>query len=593
MSGFDFAPRALPPSLGALRPFDRTLARWVLANGGSNALAEIAALAAFAEAQGHACLVPGLPGVPAFDPSLLDAAAGDPMLGDGGTPTPFVRDADDRIYLWRNFRHEQVAAAHLARRRAAAAPPSPEALAPDLAVLFGGAAQQADPLQRAAVAAVAGRRFVLLTGGPGTGKTTTVLRMLLLLARRTPGVPPRIALAAPTGKAAQRLAESLREGKARLAADLPADWQALLPGVNEGEATTVHRLLGWHPALDRWRHGPGDPLPHDVVVVDEASMLDLAMLRALLDALRPEATVVLVGDAEQLGSVGAGSVLADLVAALAHDDRGDLVRLSRVFRASAPLAGISAAVGAGDTTALRAALDAAGPAASIEAIGTAAAQRHALHGWADAIAAGWPRVGPDPRDPDAPAQAAAALAALRRMQLLCALREGPFGADAANALLVERLRDRFGVAGRGTSFGGRALLVTHNDHARRLYNGDVGLELEAPDGRVWAWFPARAGDGGAGARAIAPAALPPHAAAFALTVHKSQGSEYDAVAVLLPPDAAHPILGRELLYTAVSRARERLCLWATPAALDACLARAPRRGGGLRERLAQASAALD
>jgi exodeoxyribonuclease V alpha subunit len=588
MSGFDFTPRALPPSLSALRPFDRTLARWVLAHGGSPALAELAALAAFAEAQGHACLQPGLSGMPAFDPALLETIAHEPMLGDGDAATPFVRDADGRFYLWRNFRHEQVAALHLARRRAAAAPPPPEALGADLDVLFGGGAQQPDPRQRAAVAAVAGRRLVLLTGGPGTGKTTTVLRMLLLLARRAAGAAPRIALAAPTGKAAQRLAESLRDGKARLAADLPADWQALLPQVREDEATTVHRLLGWHPALDRWRHGAGDPLPHDVVVVDEASMLDLAMLRALLDAVRPDATLVLVGDADQLGSVGAGSVLADLVAALGDDERGDLVRLSRVFRASAPLAGISAAVGAGDAAALQAAIDAAGPVASLHAIATPAALRAALHDWADAIAADWPRTGPDPRDPEAPAQAAAALSALRRMQLLCALREGPFGAEAANAILVERLRQRFGATGRGASFGGRALLVTHNDHARRLYNGDVGLELEAPDGRHWIWFPARAGEGGAGARAIAPAALPPHEPAFALTVHKSQGSEYEEVALLLPPDADNPILTRSLLYTGVSRARRRVELWAGPAALTACLARGQRRDGGLRDRLAPA-----
>jgi exodeoxyribonuclease V alpha subunit len=587
VSGFDFAPRALPTALSALRPFDRTLARWVLAHGGSPALAELAALAAFAEAQGHACLRPGLSGLPAFDPALLDAIAHEPMLGDGGAPTPFVRDADGRFYLWRNFRHEQVAALHLARRRAAADPPPPGALAAELDVLFGGGAHQPDPQQRAAVAAVAGRRLVLLTGGPGTGKTTTVLRMLLLLAWRAADAVPRIALAAPTGKAAQRLAESLRDGKQRLAAELPAEWQPLLPAVREDEATTVHRLLGWHPALDRWRHGPGDLLPHDVVVVDEASMLDLAMLRALLDAVRPDATLVLVGDAEQLGSVGAGSVLADLVAALADDERGDLVRLSRVYRASAPLAGVSAAIGTGDAGALRVALAAAGDAATLRAIATPAALRSALHDWADAIAADWPRHGPDPRDPDAPARAAAALSVLRRMQLLCALRDGPFGAASANGVLVERLRQRFGATGRGASFGGRALLVTHNDHARRLYNGDVGLELEAPDGRHWVWFPARAGEGGA--RAVAPAAMPPHEPAFALTVHKSQGSEYDGVAVLFPPDPAHPILGRELLYTAASRARARLSLWATPDALEAALTRATRRGGGLRARLAEAS----
>ncbi|MFN9740194.1 MAG: AAA family ATPase, partial [Pseudomonadota bacterium] len=181
MSGFDFAPRELPSSFAALRPFDRALARWVLAYGGSPALAELAALAAFAEAQGHACLQAGLSGMPAFDVGLLDSIADEAMLGNGGAPTPFVRDPGGRLYLWRNFRHEQVAAKHLARRRAAADPPPADALAADLDVLFGAAAQQLDPPQRAAVAAAAGRRLLLLTGGPGTGKTPTVLRMLLLL----------------------------------------------------------------------------------------------------------------------------------------------------------------------------------------------------------------------------------------------------------------------------------------------------------------------------------------------------------------------------------------------------------------------------
>lgn len=586
MSGFDFRPRALPEALAALRPFDRTLARWVLAQGGSPALAQLAALAAFAEAQGHACLAPGLAGVPAFDPALLDAIAAEPLVGDGSACTPFVRDGGGRFYLWRNFRHEQVAAAHLARRRAAAAAPAVDGLAADLDVLCGGA-QAADPLQRAAVAAVAGRRLLVLTGGPGTGKTSTVLRMLLLLARRASGRVPSIALAAPTGKAAQRLAESLREGKDRLGAALPDDWRVLLPQVREDEALTVHRLLGWHPALDRWRHDARNPLPHDVVVVDECSMLDLAMLRALLDAVRPEATLVLVGDADQLGSVGAGSVLADLVAAMSADAGPDLVRLERVFRAGRALAGITAAVGTGDAAALDAALAAAGTVASLRPVAGATPLREALHDWADALAADWPRFGPDPGAADAHARAATALDALRRRQLLCALREGPYGSEAANRALVERLRMRLAAPARGASFAGRAVLVTHNDHARRLYNGDVGIELEAPDGRLWAWFPAR--DGAAGARAIAPAALPPHEAGFALTVHKSQGSEYGTVAVLLPPEAEHPILGRELLYTAVSRARGELALWATPGALATCLARGASRGGGLRARLDEAA----
>jgi exodeoxyribonuclease V alpha subunit len=578
---FDFRPRDLPGGVETLRAFDRLLARWVLAQGGSPMLAQFAAFAAAAEAQGHACLAPGQPGPPALDAESRSALLAEPLVGDGSIISAFVLDAADRFYLWRNYRHEQVAARAIEARRALAAPPPAGALDADLDVLFDGASATPDPLQRAAVAGVAGRRWFVLTGGPGTGKTSTVLRMLLLLARRAAPHAPLIGVAAPTGKAAQRIAASLREGKTRLAASLPPEWQALLPLVRDDAAMTVHRLLGWNPALDRWRHDARHPLPHDVIVVDEASMLDLSMLRALLDAVRPDATLVLVGDAGQLSSVGAGSVLADVVAGLAADARGDLVRLQRVFRAEHALVAVNEAAGAGDEVALRAAFGAAGDDAVLHEGVRAGTVRGLLHGWADRLAQTLPR-----RASDA-GEAAAALAVLGECQLLCALREGPFGAAQASEIIEQRLRLAFGAGARGPGFAGRAVLVTRNDPARRLYNGDVGLELEAPDGRIWVWFPMLADDGSASARALPPAALPPHESAFALTVHKSQGSEYGEVALLLPPEADNPILTRSLLYTGLSRARRRVELWAAPLALTACLARGQQREGGLRDRLVE------
>ena len=566
------APRyeARPPNVGSEGPLHertlaRALARWVLGHGGSEQLAVLAGRAAVAELAGDTALAP-------LDPAVRTALRREPLVGDGSAPSSFVLDADGRFYLWRNHQHEGDVAAAIAARRAGAAPlPLADEL---LSALFPGGNPAFDGAQRAAVSGVGGRRFFVLTGGPGTGKTTTVLRMLLRLQRD--GVAGEgIAVAAPTGKAAQRLVQSLREESGRLREHLSTDWQPALDALPTTEALTVHRLLGWSPALNAYRRGPESPIEAGIVVVDEASMLDLSQLRALLLALREDAVLVLVGDADQLNPVGAGSVLMDLVAVQEAQGAADLVRLHHSFRADAALQPVNAAVREGDGEAFAAALAAAGDRASLRTVETAAAVAREARHWADGLAEPGP-----PAGADTATDASAALRKLADRQLLCALRDGPYGADALNAAIESHLRLRWQVPADTAWYPGRVVMITRNHYGAGLFNGDLGLCLRDGEGRLQVWFESEAG-----ARAFAPGALPAHDPAWAITIHKSQGSEYGHVAVLLPPDPEHRILSRQLLYTGLSRAKRSVEVWGPQASLDAALARAVRRAGGLRERL--------
>ncbi|WP_290591434.1 exodeoxyribonuclease V subunit alpha [Arenimonas sp. SCN 70-307] len=555
------------------RALARALARWVLGHGGSEPLAALAARAAVAELHGDTALPP----LPAEEAGALRTQ---PLVGDGRTRTPFVLDAQSRFYLWRNFLHEGEVAGALAALLAESTPLGIDEA--ELAGLFPGGDPATDGPQRAAVRAVGGRRLLVLTGGPGTGKTTTVLRMLLRLLRDGIAARDGIAVAAPTGKAAQRLVQSLRDEGERLRGLLPPAWAQHLDALPTANALTVHRLLGWSPSRNRYARGADDPIAAGVVVVDEASMLDLHQLRALLAALRPGATLVLVGDADQLDPVGAGSVLMDLVAVLEARDAAALVRLRHSFRSVAPLVRLNESVRAGDPAAFEAALAGSEGVAKAHAVEDAAALARRLRDWSLAISAdGPPTALPD--DPDAAAQAAtAALRALADRQLLCALRDGPFGAEAANEAIERRLHQTWGVPADAAWYPGRVVMVTRNDYGARLFNGDVGLCLRDADGRLRVWFAAA---GGEGVRALPPAALPAHAPAFAITIHKAQGSEYGHVAVLLPPDPEHRILSRQLLYTGLSRAKRSVELWAPAASTLAALSRRMARAGGLAAHL--------
>ncbi|KRE97025.1 exodeoxyribonuclease V subunit alpha [Frateuria sp. Soil773] len=595
MSAYRFLASPLELADAPWRPLDRALLRWTLGHGGSPLLARIAAWASFADGEGDTALplagaAAGRHGMSWLDEGEIEALRHEPLVGDGRAPSPFVIDGEGRFYLWRNHAHEAAVARLLRERRGAQAQAAvDEAL---LDELFQGDRSAAVLRQREAVARAAGRRLFVLTGGPGTGKTTTVLRMLLMLQRQAGG-PLAIQAGAPTGKAAQRLMQSLRQGKQALAASLDGAWAPLLAAIPDAEALTLHRMLGYDPRRNGFARDGAHPIAADVVVVDEASMVDLAMLHALLAAVRPDATLILVGDADQLTSVAAGSVLMDLVTALEAQQADDIVRLEHSFRAERQLVPINRAVRSGDIDALRQAFDAAGADAHWRAMNDADALRRVLADWCGQLAElpirpTLPARTQDGDDARA-AQAVQALRALARRQLLSALREESFGARALNAWIEQRLKRLWGVPEDRVWYAGRAVLITRNDYAARLYNGDVGLCLAEADGSLRVWFETVDADGHATARSFAPGTLPLHEGGFAITVHKSQGSEYDLAAVLLPPDPDHRILSRQLLYTGLSRARRQVELWASPPAAAAALARPIERVSGLVARLSAAA----
>lgn len=593
MSAYRFIASPLESADTPWRPLDRALLRWTLGHGGSPLLARVAAWASFADGEGDTALPlagedAGRHGMPRLEHEAIAALRGEALVGDGATPTPFVLDPDGRFYLWRNHQHEVVVAQQVRMRRAAGTVAATATSIVD--TLFQGDGSDAVQRQRDAVAAVAGKRLFVLTGGPGTGKTTTVLRMLLALQRQGGAAVPGIQVAAPTGKAAQRLVQSLRQGKQALAAQLDASWTPLLAAIPDAEALTLHRLLGFDPRRNRFIRDAEHPVAADIVVVDEASMVDLAMLRALLSAVRPEAVLILVGDADQLTSVAAGSVLMDLVTALETQQAGDIVRLEHSFRAEQQLVPINRAVRIGDDAALREAMTAAGEDARRREVVDVDTLRRALADWCAQLAELPIRACLPASDPDLPAgrraaQALQALRALSRRQLLAALREEGFGARALNDWIEQRLKRAWEVPDDRVWYAGRAVLITRNDYAARLYNGDVGLCLAEADGSLRVWFETTDTDGQASARSFAPGTLPLHEGGFAITVHKSQGSEYERAAVLLPPDPQHRILSRQLLYTGVSRARRQVELWGTSGSIAAALAQPVRRTSGLVSRL--------
>jgi exodeoxyribonuclease V alpha subunit len=509
-----------------------------------------------------------------------------------------------RLYLDRHWREEAQVAGDL-RALAAGEPAGVDAdvLAEGLRRLFGDAR---DARQRAAAASAVLRRFAVVAGGPGTGKTTTVARIVALLAEQAlaAGEPlPHVALAAPTGKAAARLTESVHHEAAEL--DVAGEVRELLLGL---EARTLHRLLGRRPGtFSRFRHHRGNRLPDDVVIVDETSMVALWLMARLVEAVRPDARLVLVGDPGQLSSVEAGAVLGDVVgtaadelrmrapargalAAVTGDDIaasdppsdtpvGDgIVLLDRVHRFGTGIADLATAVRAGEADAVlellagdqQGTLLATPDITWIEADVAEAPASILAPVRADAVAAGRAVLGAA-----LAGDGRAALEELGRHRVLCAHRRGPYGVATWMPRVEQWLaEDVAGFDASGRWYTGRPLLVTENDYELRLFNGDTGVVVRRGE-RVIAAF--ERGE-------VSPTRLGAVDTVYAMTVHKSQGSQFDAVAVLLPgPDS--PILTRELLYTAITRAQRRLVVVGTREAIATAVERPVARASGLGDRL--------
>ncbi len=600
--------------LGVLRTLDDALANTLrrLDPETPDEVLAAAALASMAVANGHAGFNPTSPRQ-LVDAEIAwpDAEAWRRQLAASrfvATPQSSAEEAEAAplvlenglLYLRRYREYERRLALQLQRIASQSMPGTGiEPIAPLFDRLFPEA--RTDDHQARAAALALRRALLLVTGGPGTGKTTTIARLLVLRiagALQAGAAPLRIALAAPTGRAAERMAESLRRAAAQMAEQ---GIDAALLDALPTDASTLHRLLGTLPDSPRFRHHADNPLPFDIVVVDEASMVDLPLMckltEAVADGAQQAATqLILLGDPDQLPSVEAGDVLAAILAAAGAGDalsagdaaavqpllgsaaidadtsslRGHRVHLQRGWRQDEALhlAPLAEAVRNGDAIEALALLR-GGTLQNVHFHEGADDPLHARPG----LLAHW-RALATLTDP------AEALRQANRLRLLTALREGAQGARGLNARIEATLSGRR-IGTPPAWFPGRLLLVTRNSHRHKLFNGDVGICLPDANGTPLAWFP---GEGSIGTRAFHPAALPAHESAFAMTVHKAQGSEFDEVWLQLPR-ADSRVLSRELVYTGLTRARSALHVAGSAEVIVAALGRHAGRVSGLGWRL--------
>ena len=566
-----------------------------------------AALASHAIRQGHICVHLGQLGTATEAPEgfawPVDAAwqkslKTSPLVGGPADVTPLVIDGG-ALYLRRYFAYETRLADDL-RARAAYLDETVDGslLRRGLDRLLPGGA---DDLQRHAAVVAVVSRLCIISGGPGTGKTTTVVKILALLAeqaRKADKKKLHVVLVAPTGKAAARLRESIL--MQREALPVTPEIRDMIPG----ETSTIHRALKTMPgSLTRFRYGKELPLHADVVLVDEASMVDLALMAKLVDAVPPEARLILLGDRNQLASVEAGAILGDLCgpggdpvfskAFARHVGKlvdqklplrpdapekkwiGDcVVQLRRNWRypPSSGIARIANAINDGDEATAVELLDRAPK----ELVHHAAIPEDGLGAAVEACV----------RDGYRPYLEAKgekeSFEAFNRFRVLCAHRQGAWGVEKLNPRVQAVLEKARMIRPAEAFYERRPIIVTRNDYQVSLFNGDVGLVLPDPAAggamRVWFFAPDRE------PRILAPSRLPQHETVLAMTVHKAQGSEFDEVAVVLPGEPS-AVLTRELLYTAVTRPRKRVVLFGGREVIAAAVRTPVQRASRLRQRL--------
>jgi exodeoxyribonuclease V alpha subunit len=585
-----------------LRPIDVQVARLLerIDQGQSPQLPLIAAFASWATGQGHTCLPlsalsgllaaagvdhEGFADVDALRRQLLATV----VVGQPGALCPLILDGNNNLFLRRFACFEATIARGLRQRAVGIETVDQAAALPLLDTLFPEDSRSTGALdwQRAAAVLALHKRLVIISGGPGTGKTYTVARILALGIALAP-VRPRIALAAPTGKAALRLQESIRSAKIAL----PQPLAAPIPE----QAQTLHRLLGVQRNRPGFRHHGANPLHLDLLILDEASMIDVPLMAALLEALPPACRLILLGDRDQLASVEAGNLFGDLCGAgwgrwsaalwdqmhsllgphppalsdapASTDPLADclvLLRTSRRFHAGSGIGALARAVNSGEPSAIAEVLSTGNPDLHVEEMGGEVhppwLRARIEQCFLPLFAALTPQT---------------ALEALGRGRILCALREGPSGVEGINRLAETILRRTGRIPPATHLYAGMPIIILHNDYHLGLFNGDTGILWADDQGGLQAWFVEESGGG----RPVSLARLPAWQTSYAITVHKAQGSEFDTVLLILPQDDV-PVLSRELLYTGITRARTQLTLFGPRALLLQAISRRVVRYSGL------------
>ena len=626
-------------SQGRLRPLDAAFARFLAEQeGGTSTIVPLlGALVSQQSGEGHLCLelnaldalIDQLELPTGWRELLLDDQALIQSLSNSAVvardeqteASPLVLD-HGRLYLRRYWEHERLVAAAIQQRLLLPVTPPP-GLMQELLRLFPDNASDTVQWPRVACALAAHGAFTIITGGPGTGKTTAVVRLLGLLQTlqlAEHSRPLRIRLAAPTGKAAARLNASIASQVAAL--DVSDSVRAAIPT----DVVTLHRLLGARPDSRRFHHQANHRLHLDVLVIDEASMIDLELMSAVLTALPAQARLILLGDKDQLSSVEAGAVLGDLckradaghysadtarwlrqisgddVSPWIGDDPNPLdqhiamLRQSHRFDENSGIGRLALAVNAGRADTAHRLLSS--PSTDMRWISMAidrpllaplvldpfVGYRHYLNQLTIQ------RPGPQADEQALDAWASHALDSFGRFQLLCAIRHGDHGVAGLNAQVASILHDAGLIDSEHGWYEGRPVMITRNDYSLGLMNGDIGVALKVPgaDGQTQlrvAFRIAAANEGtGERIRYLQPSRLASHETAYAMTVHKSQGSEFDHVALILPHES-HAVISRELLYTAITRARSRFTLYATQTVIDNAIARPTHRYSALAERV--------
>ncbi len=608
-----------------IRPLDYHFARLLAESAQepspeNNILLLAAALTSFELGRGHTCLhlnnfdlqellkrLPPQEAINLCPPvhTWVEYLHGQTAVGDGSEATPLVLD-NGRLYLMRYWQYETAIARRL--NQSQAIPLNTDAIRESLDRLFPEPVDETDiNWQKMAAAVAASRTISVISGGPGTGKTTTVTRLLALLVEQAlttnPDREPTIRLTAPTGKAAARLTESIGSARMKLTCDKEVRYAI------HDQATTLHRLLGVIPGRPGFHHNRSNPLHLDILVVDEASMVDVSLMARLLEALPSTARLVLLGDREQLASVEAGSVLGDICSGLSYGYSHDqvrtlqqltgaplmeyvghngpsirdglcLLRKSYRFDANSGIGHLARAVNAGKPHQVKTVFEQ--PHSDLRLVSDGDRKQQLL----DTAVKGYRAyleiinqelINTEQSEPEK------VLDAFDSFQVLCALREGDWGVEGLNNRIRTALT-RAGLLNKDEQdsvwYHGRPVMITRNEPALDLFNGDIGISFRQENGRYRVIFPRPDGS----YQALLPSRLPSHETVFAMTVHKSQGSEFKEVALALP-DNRSPVLTRELVYTGITRAKSALTLLSPLDTLLATVTNPVQRVTGLAERL--------